>query len=106
MPPPIFYILIATMQPWKSLDGTLESSSRLRGTLSLLFVVRRYVGGNIKKIMCFILEAWELTNNFISLGSRITNFRQYLQSDLENDEEIYKGVLSTFVEKVSSVSEL
>jgi hypothetical protein len=56
--------------------------------------------------MSLILETWELENNFVSLGSRITNFRQYLQVDLENDEEFYKGVVSTFVSKVSSVSEL
>jgi hypothetical protein len=94
------------MQPWKSLDGTPESSSRLRGTSSLLTSIRRYVGENIKKIMSLILETWELENNFVSLGSRMTNFRQYLQDDLENDEEFYKGVVSTFVAKVSSVSEL
>jgi hypothetical protein len=47
-----------------------------------------------------------LENNFVSLGSRITNFKQYLQVDIENDEELYKGVVSTFFAKVSSVSEL
>jgi hypothetical protein len=57
MPPPIFSSPIATMQPWKSFDGTPESSSILRGTSSLLVVVRRYVGENIKKIMSLILEA-------------------------------------------------
>jgi hypothetical protein len=36
----------------------------------------------------------------------MTNFREYLLDDLENDEEFYKGVVSTFVSKVSSVSEL
>jgi hypothetical protein len=44
MRPPIFYNPISTMHPWKSPDGTLKSISRLRGTLSLLDVVRRYVG--------------------------------------------------------------
>jgi hypothetical protein len=39
------------------------------------------------------------------LGSRTTNLRQYLQADLENDEEFYKGVVYTFVVKVSSMSE-
>jgi hypothetical protein len=55
--------------------------------------------------MTLILETWELATSFVSLGSRMTNFRQYLQVDLENDEEFYKGVVSTFVAKVSSVSE-
>jgi hypothetical protein len=36
----------------------------------------------------------------------MTHFRQYLQADLENNEEFYKGVVSTFVAEVSSVSEL
>jgi pyruvate-formate lyase len=44
-------------------------------------------------------------NNFISLGSRMTNLRQYLQVDLENDEEFYKGDITTFSMKVSSMSE-
>jgi hypothetical protein len=78
----------------------------LRGTLSLLIVVRSYVGENIKKIMSLILEAWELVNSYVSLGSRTTNLRQYLQANLENDEEFFKGVVSTFVIKVSNMSEL
>jgi hypothetical protein len=56
--------------------------------------------------MSLILETWELENNFISLGSRMTNLRQYLQVDLENDEELYKGDITTFFMKVSSMSEL
>jgi len=31
--------------------------------------------------------------------------RQYLPVNLENDEEFYKGVVSTFFMKVSSMSE-
>jgi len=55
--------------------------------------------------MSLILETWELANNFVSLGSRMTNLRQYRQGDLENDKEFYKGVVSTIVIKVSSMSE-
>jgi hypothetical protein len=106
MPPPIFSSLIAIMQPLKSLDGTPESSLRLRGTSSLLAAVRRYVGENIKKIMSLVLETWELANNFVSLGSRMKNYRQYLQIDLENEDDFYKGVVSTFLAKVSSVGEI
>jgi len=40
------------------------------------------------------------------MGSRMTNFKQYLQVDLENDKELFKGMFSTFVAKVSSISEL
>jgi hypothetical protein len=56
--------------------------------------------------MSLFLDTWELANNFVSLGSIMKTFRQYLQDDLENDEEFYKGSISTFVAKVSSVSEL
>jgi hypothetical protein len=97
MPLPIFASPITTMQPWKTLDRTPKSSSKLRGTSSLLVAVRRYVGENIKKIMYFILEAWELVINFVSLGSRITNMRKYIQEDVENDEGFYKYVVTTFL---------
>jgi hypothetical protein len=86
-------------------EGRPESSSRLKGTSSLLVSIRRYVRENIQKRMSLILETWELATSFVSLGSRMTNFRQYLQVDLENDEEFYKGAISTFVAKVSSLSE-
>jgi hypothetical protein len=105
MSPPIFVSPIATMHPLKSLNGTSKSSSRLRGTSSLLTVVRRYVRENIKKRMSLILHTWELVNSFVSLGSRIINLRQYLEADLENEEELYKGVISTFVVKVSIMNE-
>jgi hypothetical protein len=36
----------------------------------------------------------------------MTHFRQYLQEDLENDEQIYKGSISTFGARVSSLSEI
>jgi hypothetical protein len=55
--------------------------------------------------MSLILEAWDMTKSFVSLASRKINLRQYLQVDLENDEEIYKGDISTFVVKVSSMNE-
>jgi pyruvate-formate lyase len=55
--------------------------------------------------MSLILEAWELENIFVSFGSRSTNLRQYIQDDLKNDEEFYKGVVSTSFMKLSSMSE-
>jgi hypothetical protein len=36
----------------------------------------------------------------------MTNLKQFLQADLENDEEFYKGEITTFVIKVSNMSEL
>ena len=56
--------------------------------------------------MSLIFEDWKLANNFISLGSRITNLRQYLHVDLKNDEKFYKGDVTTFVMQVSNMSEL
>jgi len=35
----------------------------------------------------------------------LTKFRKYLQEDLENNEEFYKGAISTFVAKVSGLIE-
>jgi hypothetical protein len=84
----------------------LDSSSRLIGTSSFLNVIRRYVGENIKKRVYLVIDTWELVNNLISLGSGMTNMRQYLQENLENNEEFYKGVITTFVMKVSNMSEL
>jgi hypothetical protein len=56
------------MQPWKPVDGTPTSSSKIKGTSSLLVAVRRYVGKNIEKRMSLTLETWELMNSFISLA--------------------------------------
>jgi hypothetical protein len=106
IPPPIFARLIATIQPKKSFDRTPESSSNLKGTSSLLVAVRSCVGKNIKKMMSLLLEAWDLMNRFVSLGSKITNLREYLQVNLENDEFFYKDVVTTFVLKVSGMTKL
>jgi hypothetical protein len=90
IPPPLFIGPIATIQPLRSIEGRTKSSSILKGSSSLIFSIRRYVGENIQKRMSLILETWELTTIFVSLGSRITNFRKYLQVDLGNDEFFYK----------------
>jgi hypothetical protein len=104
---PIFASPIATIQPWKTLDRTPNFSSKLRGTSILLDVVKRYVGKNIEKKMSLILETWELVNSFISLALKMMNLKQFLQLDLENDEEFYKGEITTFFFiNVSNMSEL
>ena len=38
--PPLFSNPIDTIWPWKSLDGTPESNSRLRGTMRLLIAIK------------------------------------------------------------------
>jgi hypothetical protein len=52
-----------------------------------------------------ILETWELETNLVSLGSRITHFKKYLQENLENNEECYEGVVTNFDAKISILSE-
>jgi hypothetical protein len=61
MPPPIFASPITIMKPYKTLDGTREYSSKLKGQSSLLADVRKYIGKNIRKRMPLILETWEYT---------------------------------------------
>jgi len=89
MPPPIFSTPILVIQPWKNIDKALELILKLNGTLSLLIEIRCYIGENNKKRMPLILETWDLAIIFISLGSRIQNFREYLQDDLKNDEGFF-----------------
>jgi hypothetical protein len=55
--------------------------------------------------MSLNLETWDLTNKFVSLGSRIQNTRDDLQAYITNDEEFYKNALSTFVIKISGMTE-
>jgi hypothetical protein len=78
----------------------------LKGTSILLVAIRHYIGENIKKRMSLILETWDLASNFVSLGSRIQNFREYLQADLRNDKGFYKDVIITFSLKVSGMTKL
>jgi hypothetical protein len=78
----------------------------LKGTSSLLAAIRRYIGENIKKRMSLILETWDLASSFVSLGSKIQNFREYLQADLRNDKGFYKDAFITFSLKVSGMTKL
>jgi len=47
--------------------------------------------------MSLNLETLDLTNKFVSLGSKIQNTREYFQANLTNDEGFYKW--SVFYEK-------
>jgi len=60
----------------------------------------------MKNHMSLILEAWQPASSFSSLGSIITNLRQYLHVDLRNNEGFYKEDIVTFVLKVLGMSEL
>jgi hypothetical protein len=54
--------------------------------------------------MSLNLKTWYLASRFVSLGSKIQNFREYIQDDLKNDEGFYKDVVITFVLKISAMT--
>jgi hypothetical protein len=101
----LFVEPLTTIQPTLTLEDVPESNSKLKGSSSLLFTVRKYVGDGIQKRIDLIHEIWELAQSSTSFSTRIMHFRKYLQKDLENDECFYKEVVGTFVEKVSSLSD-
>jgi hypothetical protein len=51
---------------------------KLKGYSSLLTSVSSYVEINIKKRMFLIKEAWEVSKNIVSFGSRLHAFHEYL----------------------------
>jgi hypothetical protein len=106
MPPPIFAKPLAFVQPGMNPDDLPESSSKWRGTPSLLVAVRKFVEENIKKRMSLVLEAWDISNNIMTFGSRLHSFKEYLQVDYENDEGFYKNELTTFILKIMNMTEL
>jgi hypothetical protein len=79
---------------------------KLKGSSSLLTVVRSYVEKNIKKRMSLITEAWEVSKNIVSFGSRAHAFHEYLQVDLKNEEGFYIDVVLPFGIKVSNMMEM
>jgi hypothetical protein len=58
---------------------------KFKGYSSLLSSARSYVERNIKKIMALITEAWEVSKNIVSFGSRVHAFHEYLQYELKNE---------------------
>jgi hypothetical protein len=61
---------------------------KLKGSSSLLTSSRIYVEINIKKRMALITEAWEVSKNIVSFGSRAHAFHEYLQTDLKNEKRL------------------
>jgi len=61
-------------------------SIKLKWYSSLITVVRSYVDKNIKKRIPLIIEAWDVSKNIVSFGSRTHAFHEYLQADLKNEE--------------------
>ena len=56
--------------------------------------------------MALITEAWEVSKNIVSFGSRAHAFHEYLQVDLKNEEGFYLYVVLPFGNKVSNMMEL
>jgi hypothetical protein len=66
------------MQPTLELEEMPKSSTKYKGSSSLLQVVRKYVGDAIQKRVDIIQEIWELAQSIASFSSRIDNFKEYL----------------------------
>ena len=67
LPRPLFVEPIATIQPLWSLEDVPETSSRMKGSSSLLMDITKYIGDNIKRRIALILEIWELATNSTTL---------------------------------------
>ena len=79
---------------------------KLKGSSILLTTVQSYVEKNIKKRMSLIIEAWEVSKNIVSFGSREHTFHEYLQAHLKNEEGFYTDVVLPFGIKISNMKEL
>jgi hypothetical protein len=56
--------------------------------------------------MSLITEAWEVSKNIVSFGSREHAFHEYIQVDLNKEEGLYTNFVLPFGIKVSSMTEL
>jgi len=60
----------------------------------------------MKKRMSLTIEAWEVSKNIVSFGSREHAFHEYLQDGLKNEKGFYTYVVLPFKIKVSNMIEL
>jgi phage-related protein len=88
------------------LEDILESSLKVKRCFKFVETIIKYVGDNIKKRITLIIDIWELATSSTTLSTRILNFKEYLQKDLENDEHFYKEVVNTFSAKISSMNDV
>jgi hypothetical protein len=86
--------------------GPTTPATKLKGSSSLLTSARSFMGNNIKKRMALITEAWEISKNMISFGSRVHAFHEYSQAELKNEEGFYLDSVVPFGIKVSNISNL
>jgi hypothetical protein len=105
MPPPLMASLVAMIRPENLFQETLESSARVKGISSLIISNRHIFEENIKKRMYFILELWDLEKLFASIGLRIHNTKEYLNTNLKNEEGFYIDGVVIFIVKVSKIIE-
>jgi hypothetical protein len=104
-PPPILASLIAMIRPEQFFQETPKSSARVKGISSLIISTRHFFKENINKIMSLILELWDLAKCVASISLKIQNTREYLNTDLKNDEGFYTYGDVMFVVKVSKMVE-
>ena len=78
MPLPLFAIPSA-------MAGSTTLVPKLKGSTSLLTLAQDYVENNINKRMELITEAWEMSKNMVSFGTRAHAFHEYLQADMKNE---------------------
>jgi hypothetical protein len=80
-------------------------ATKLKGSASLLTSTRGYVEKNINIRMELITEAWEMSKNMVSFGTRVHDFHEYLQEDLNNEQGFYLNTVLPFGVKVTSMTE-
>lgn len=51
-----------------------------------------------------LFKAFEVLENTHNIGTRIQSFKEYLGIDIRSDEEFYVSVVSTFVTRVTSIT--
>jgi hypothetical protein len=78
----------------------------LKGSSSLLMVVKKIVEENIKRRISFIMEVWDVSGNIISFRSQLNAYNEFLQKDYKREEGFYKDVGIPFVIKVSNMTKL
>ena len=55
--------------------------------------------------MSLIVELWDMENSFAYLGLIIQNTKEYLNSDLKNNEGFYTDVVVMFTTRVAAMIE-
>jgi uncharacterized protein YdhG (YjbR/CyaY superfamily) len=81
------------------------SCNKFKGSSGFLMDVRNYVERNIKNKMSLIMEAWEVSKNIVSFGSRAHTFYETLQVDFKNEEGFYTDVVIPIGIKFSNMTE-